>query len=241
MTSDFPYSPGPGSIPAAGDGQPAQAGAGLLGSLGILVGSVLIGVAGGLIWAQLAPRALYVVVSHGSADVVNAETTAFIAGDAVYCMIGAAGGLIIGLAGYLLVVRRPGPRSPASLRSGFGRVRAVASMAAPMGAVLAGSVIAGIIARYIGEHSGVAAFDRQLLHSPLGTHVLAPLALAGDPLAATWPTRASLPDLAFWPLAACIVAGGLTLLVVLRERSAAARYPAPLSGPQQPFDYLPRQ
>ena len=64
----------------------------LLSSLVILFGSALIGLAGGLAWTSFAPRAVYVVVGRGSADVVNPETSAFIAADAWYCLIGVAAG-----------------------------------------------------------------------------------------------------------------------------------------------------
>ena len=50
------------------------------------------------------------VTGRGSANVINPETAAFIAADAGYCLIGVAGGIIIGLAGYLLAV--PGTARP---------------------------------------------------------------------------------------------------------------------------------
>jgi hypothetical protein len=221
-TREFPYPPGPGVPSTTLNGSRPSPGAGLLSSLAILVGSVVLGLAAGYLWAQLAPQASYVVISHGSADVINPETTAFIAADAVYAMIGAVGGLIIGLAGYLLGVRRSGPW--------------------PMAAVLAGSIGAGIIARYVGEHRGLTAFNHLLLTSPVGTHLHAPLILAGDNAATTWPTSASLPALSFWPLLACLAAGGLTLIVALRDRSArtqhAARY---LSQSPPPYGGYPEQ
>jgi hypothetical protein len=213
MTSGVPFASQPDGVrPGTGTGDQA-AGNGLLWCAVILIASVLLGLAGGLVWAHLAPRAVYVVTSHGEADVINPETTAFIAADVVYCIIGAAGGLIIGLAGYLLAVRRYGP--------------------APMMAILAGSAAAAVAARWTGESSGVAAFDFKLLNSPLGTHVLAPLSLSGDASAKLLPAATSLPALAFWPLAACVVAGGLLLLRTMRERSAATRYPAPAPGSPQ--------
>ena len=190
----------------------------MLSSVLIFAGSVVIGLAGGLAWTALAPRALYVVVSRGSANVVNPETTAFIAADAWYCLIGVAGGLVIGLAGYLLAVRRYGP--------------------VPMAAILAGSTIAGIAARWVGEHQGLHRFDRQLLTTHQGTLLHAPLALAGDTSAAVWPTATSLPAMAFWPLAACAVAGGILLVTALRERSA--RSYGPQSGVSE-FPVYPGQ
>jgi hypothetical protein len=187
----------------------------------ILVGSELLGLAGGLAWARLAPRAVYVVMSRGSANVVNPETTAFIAADAWYCAIGVAGGLIIGLAGYLLAVRRYGP--------------------APMAAIFAGAVLAGIGARWIGEHQGLHQFNRQLLSTRQGTLLHAPLALAGDTSAATWPTVASFPAVAFWPLAACAIVGGIVLVGTLRDRPSAQSYVTPHtglpSGPEQVPSY----
>ena len=212
-TSELPYPPGPGR-PATGTGSGSGSRVSPLGSLvrslAILVGSALLGLAGGLAWSALAPRALYVVVGRGSADVVNPETTAFIAADAWYCLIGAAGGLLIGLAGYLLAVRRYGP--------------------APMAAILAGSVVAAIAARWVGEHQGLRQFDRQLLASHQGTVLHAPLALAGDTKAAIWPTVVSFPAVAFWPLAACLLAGGIVLIGALRDRPAARAYAGPYAG-----------
>lgn len=209
-----------GAVPDPVAGSPGSRGGSALSVLGILAGSVLAGVAGGLVWVQVAPRASYIVVAHGSANAVNPETSAFIAADLVYCAIGVVCGLAIGAAGYLMAVRRYGPW--------------------PMAAIVAGSTVAGMVARWVGEHFGLAAFNNQLLTSPLGTHLQAPLALAGDTSASTWPTVASLPDLVFWPLAACAMAGGLMLAVVLRARSAAARYAAAYPGPQ-PFGSVPGQ
>jgi hypothetical protein len=188
------------------------------GALAILIASAALGLVGGLVWAALAPRALYVVVGRGSADVVNPETTAFIAADAWFCLIGAAGGLIIGLAGYLLAVRRYGP--------------------VPMGAILAGGFGAGIAARWIGQRQGLGHFDKQLLNSHQGTLLHAPLALAGDASAALWPARGSFPAVAFWPLAAGAVAGGIMLVIAIRERRAARLYAGPL--PEPGFRAYPR-
>ena len=222
ITSEYPFEPQP-RAPRAGDARPGSrpgspAGS-VLSSLFILAGSMLIGLAGGLAWTALAPRAVYVIVGRGSANVLNPETTAFIAADAWYCLIGVAGGLIIGLAGYLLAVRRYGP--------------------VPMAAILVGSIIAGIAARWVGEHQGLNGFDRQLLTTHQGALLHAPLALAGDTSAAVWPTAASLPAMAFWPLAACAVAGGILLVTVLRDRSA--RSYGPLHAGTSHFPFNPGQ
>jgi len=180
-------------------------------SLAILIASGILGLAGGRAWAALAPRALYVVVAKGSANVVNPETTAFIAADAWFCLIGVVGGLIIGLGGYVLAVRRYGP--------------------APMVAILAGSFGAGITARFIGQRQGIGQFDRALLTTHHGTLLHAPLALAGDTSPAVWPGLGSFPAVVFWPLAAGAVAGGIVLTLALRERRAARLYAGPLPEP----------
>jgi hypothetical protein len=190
------------------------ASSGLLASLAILAGSLIVGIAGGLVWTVLAPQAVYVIIARGSANVINPETTAFIAADGWYCLIGAVGGALIGLAGYFLAVRRHGPL--------------------PMASVLIGAVIAGIAARVTGERHGLGHFNQLLLTSRPGTVLHAPLGLAGDTSAVFWPTKASVPALAFWPLAACLVAGGIVLVGVLRDRSAN-RY----QGPDEAFEPFP--
>ena len=218
ITSELPYPPRRGShVSGTGSDRRDTALRSFAGSLAILLGSALAGLAGGLIWGALAPRALYVVVGRGSADVVNPETTAFIAADACYCLIGALGGILIGLAGYLLAVRRYGPT--------------------PMAAILAGSVVAGVLARWVGEHQGLHQFDRHLLTAHQGTLLHAPLGLAGDTAAAFWPTFASLPAVAFWPLAGCLVAGGILFVSALRSRPGARAYAAGFAGPEQYTSY----
>lgn len=192
-TGQFPYPYRPEGVPSRASRGEAYT-TGLAATFGIVVGSVLIGLAGGFAWAQFAPRVAYVTVGGGSADVVNAETTAFIAGDAWYCLIGLIGGVIIGVAGYLLAVRRHGP--------------------VPMMGILAGSIAAAYTARWVGENDGVSGFNRELLSSRPGTVLHAPLSLGAQ------------GAIAFWPLAACLAAGGLLFAVTLRERAAAHRQQA---------------
>jgi hypothetical protein len=222
MTSELPHPPRRGGH-AAGAGNVSQhvVLGSIASSLGILIGSALVGLAGGLAWGTLAPRALYVVVGRGSADVVNPETTAFIAADAWYCLIGALGGILIGLAGYLLAVRRYGP--------------------APMAAILAGGAVAGGLARWVGEHQGLHQFDHQLLAAHQGAFLHAPLGLAGDTAAALWPTYASLPAVAFWPLAGGLVAGGIVFVSALRSRPGSRTYAAEYAGPERCTPYPGQQ
>jgi uncharacterized membrane protein YeaQ/YmgE (transglycosylase-associated protein family) len=184
---------------------------GVVVSIAILLGSVLIGAPGGLAWALLAPRVAYQVVSRGLADAMNPETSGFIAADAWFCLIGVICGLIIGVGGYLLGVRRHGP--------------------APMAAILLGSVGAALVARAIGQSWGVSEFDRKLLTSPAGTVVHAPLTLGGGPSGILWPA------VAFWPLAACLAAGALVLLFSSRGGGRPGRHrsarQSPLAWPDQ--------
>ena len=155
----------------------------------VIAGTALLGAATGFAWAAVAPRALVVVIGRGSADVVNAETSAFIVADAWFTLLTAVGGIISGLLGYALAVRRGG--APA------------------MGAVLVGGLAAALIAKWIGQRSGTAAFNRALVVGRPGVLQHAPLMLGG------------LGALAFWPLAAGLVAGGIEAVVLLRERRAA--------------------
>src|SRR5215471_3550741 len=115
----------------------------------VLAVSGTAGLAGGLAWARLAPRPVYQLFGQGVAYVVNVETTAFIAADAWFCLIGLLGGLVLGVAGYLLGVRRHGP--------------------AVMAAVLGGSVGAGLIARWVGQGAGLAQFNAALAAGHAGT------------------------------------------------------------------------
>lgn len=190
--SQLPYPSQPDDLGSGYGTSDPQLGASLLAALAVLAGSALVGLAGGLIWATVAPRVAYVVVGRGAADVLKVETTAFIAGDAWYCLIGGVGGLIIGAVGYLLAVRRYGP--------------------VPMAGVLAGGVGAGYIALWVGQQSGRARFYSQLLTSHQGALLHAPLVLGGS------------TDIAFWPLAACLVGGGLVLLVSSPRPSPRPRF-----------------
>jgi hypothetical protein len=151
----------------------------LVMSLATLAGTALLGVAGGFLWAAIAPRAALVVVGQGSADLVSSETSAFIAADGWYCVICLVGGVISGLLGHWLAVRRHGPVG--------------------MAAVLVGALAAGLITFWIGEQSGLATFHHLLASLPAGAHMRANLALG------------SRGAIAFWPLAAGLMAGGLEL------------------------------
>ncbi len=167
--------------------------AALVALAAVIAGTAVLGAATGFLWASLAPRALAVVVARGSANVVNPETSAFIAADGWFTLLTAAGGIISGLLGYALAVRRHG--------------------ALAMTGVLAGALAATLIAMWIGQRSGAAAFNHSLAIDRPGTLLHVPPKLGGR------------GPLAFWPLAAGLTAGGIEVIVLLRERR---RRPAPL-------------
>ena len=181
----------------------------LIAVAAVLVGTAVLGVAAGFTWAAVAPRALAVVAGRGSADVVNPETNAFIAADGWFTLLTAVGGIVSGLLGYVLTVRRHGPLA--------------------MAAVVVGGLPAALIAMWIGQQSGTAAFNHALEVGQSGVLVQAPLSLGG------------IGALAFWSLFAGLTAGGIEVISQLRERQAArARVsygppgPSPVPGTDGP-------
>ena len=137
-----------------------------------LAATAVIGIPAGYIWALLAPRALAQVVSRGAANVVNPETTAFIAADAWFVLIAAIGGLLTGIAGYLLLVRRRG--APAAL------------------GLILGGLAAAALMLWIGDNYGHAAFQHRLLTDPAGTYLHAALSLGSKGALAFWPMLVAL-------------------------------------------------
>ena len=137
-----------------------------------LAATAVIGIPAGYIWALLAPRALAQVVSRGAANVVNAETTAFIAADAWFVLIASVGGLLTGIAAYLLVVRRRG--APAAVGLILGGLGAAALM------------------WWMGENYGRAQFQHRLLTEPKGTYLHASLSLGSKGAIVFWPIFAAL-------------------------------------------------
>ncbi len=75
-----------------------------------------------------------------------------------------------------------------------------------MAAVLIGALAAGLITLWIGQQSGLSTFHHLLATLPSGAHFQAQLVLG------------SRGAIAFWPLAAGLMAGSLELTAVLRDR-----------------------
>ncbi len=132
----------------------------------------MLGVAAGLIWAAVAPRALLQEVGHGEAQVVNPETGAFIAADAWFCLIVAVGGAITGIVGYRLLVRRSGWIAAAGL--------------------VLGAVAAALLTLWTGGAIGLGTYNHLLAASPNGTFFHSSLALGAKSALAFWPGLVSL-------------------------------------------------
>jgi hypothetical protein len=132
-----------------------------------LAGSAVLGVVAGLIWAAVAPRALLQEVTSGEAQFVNAETSAFIVADAWFCLITAVGGLVTGIVGYRLLVRRAGWTAAAGL--------------------VLGAVAATLLALWTGEQIGLGTYNHLLAASPDGTFFHKSLVLGAKSALAFWP------------------------------------------------------
>jgi hypothetical protein len=131
----------------------------------------VLGVAAGLVWAAVAPRALLQEVASGEAQVVNAETSAFIVADAWFCLIAAVGGLITGVLGYRVLVRRAGWPATAGL--------------------VLGAVAAALLAMWVGENIGLGSYSHLLASSPAGAFFQASLTLSAKSALAFWPLLTS--------------------------------------------------
>jgi hypothetical protein len=84
----------------------------------------------------------------------------------------------------------------------------------PMAGVLAGGVAAAYLARWVGEQSGLATFHHLLATLPAGASLHDSLTLGAT------------GALAFWPLAAGLMAGGLEAFVTRGTHRSAAGWPA---------------
>jgi hypothetical protein len=127
----------------------------------------VLGVVAGLVWAAVAPRALLQEVAPGEAQVANPESSAFITADVWFCLIAVIGGVITGVLGYGLLVRRAG-------------------WAATAGLVL-GAVAAALLALLVGENIGLAGYNHLLASASAGTFFRASLALGAKSALAFWP------------------------------------------------------
>ena len=136
-----------------------------------LAGSAVLGLLGGLIWGEFAPRALLQEIGAGTAEVINAETRAFFGADVWFCAIGAVAGLLTGILGYLFAV---------SPREGAAR-------AAVVTALIGGSVAGTFAMLWLGQRIGLSGYDHALASSAAGTRFSSNLALGAKSALAFWP------------------------------------------------------
>jgi hypothetical protein len=163
-----------------------------------LAGSALLGLVAGLIWGEVAPRALLQEVSPGTAQLVNVETSAFIVADGWFCLISAVAGLITGLLGYrFLLAARTGARAAEGVRG-----------AAAAGLIL-GGIAGGFVMLWLGEQIGLSGYNQHLASSPAGTLFPASLGLGAK------------SALAFWPLVTAV------LILVSEWGTRRSAYPSP--------------
>jgi len=168
-----------------------------------LAGSALVGLLAGFVWGEVAPRALLQEIGAGTAELVNAETTAFIVADAWFCVIGAAAGLITGMLGYwFLLAPRAGTRGAEGTRSaqdargaqGAPRARgprnarpAGAARAAAAAGLILGGLAGALVMLWLGQQIGLSGYNHHLAASPNGTFFPASLALGAKSALAFWP------------------------------------------------------
>lgn len=137
----------------------------------VLAGSGTVGLVGGLIWGEFAPRAMLQEIGSGTAEVINAETRAFFGADVWFCAIAVIAGLLTGVLGYrFAVARRDGP-----------------ARAAVAGALIVGALAGALVMLWLGEQIGLSAYHQHLASSPDGTVFSASLALGSKSALALWP------------------------------------------------------
>ena len=132
-----------------------------------LAGSAVLGIAAGLIWAAVAPRPLLQEIARGEAELINAETTAYIVADAWFALITAVGGLITGIFGYRVLVRRAGAAAAAGL--------------------VLGAVAAALLTLWVGDNLGLATYNHLLASSQAGAVFHSSLALGAKSALVFWP------------------------------------------------------
>ena len=172
----------------------------LLSVLVIIAGSVLLGRGAGALWSAIAPRVVYQVYTLK-------PPTAYAVNPETNAFIAADGWYcFIALAGGAVI----------GLLSYLFAIRRYGP--APMVAVVLGSTAAAFVAQWVGHRlSGGPGFDHVLATSKPGELLHAPISLGSH------------GALAFWPLAAAGVAGGLELISFLRVRRRAS-YGGPMPG-----------
>jgi hypothetical protein len=136
-----------------------------------LAGSAILGLLGGVIWGEVAPRAMLQSVGGGAAEIINSETPAFIGADAWYCGIALVAGLLTGVLGYRFLVAR----------------RADGDRAAAACGLILGAVAGALVMMWLGGQFGLSAYNHSLASAPAGAVFPASLALGAKSALAFWP------------------------------------------------------
>lgn len=199
--SMLPPPGGPASPRTAGTRPGPQSGRALLVAVLTVVGSAVVGLAAGVIWSAIAPRVQYQVYTLH-------PPTAYATNPETSAFIAADGWYcVIALVGGALI----------GLLTYLFAVRRYGPYAMT-GAVI-GSVAAAFITEWVGHQaSGALGFNAVLAASKPGAYLYAPISLGSH------------GALAFWPLAAGGVAGGIGLVSMLRERRQAPYSWVPMPG-----------
>jgi hypothetical protein len=189
----LPPSGGPAGYSAVAARPGSSNGRALLAAALLVVAGALLGLLGGAIWAAAAPRVVYQVYS------LHPQPVAFATNAETSAFIAADGiYTFIALGGGTLL----------GLAGYLFGVRQYGP--APMAGVVLGAVVAAFLAKWLGPLlTGQDSFNNQLGSSKPGQLLRAPIALGAH------------GALAFWPVAAAFVAGGLELVSVMRARQAS--------------------
>jgi len=148
----------------------------VIGLVVALAGSALLGLVGGLIWSEIAPRAALQEISAGTAEVVNAETRAFIGADGWFCVIAAVAGLLTGVIGYRVGIAR---------RDGQTRIAVTIGL-------IAGAVAGSFVMLWLGQQIGLGTYQQHLEHAAAGTTFSASLVLGAKSALVFWPLLTSI-------------------------------------------------
>jgi hypothetical protein len=165
--AEVPDAPG---LPGPEDAQPGVRST-VAWSVALVAGGALLGLLCGLIWNEVAPRALLQEIGTGTAEVLNTETRAFFGADVWYAGIASVAGLLFGLAGYRFAVA---PRA--------GQARAAVAAA-----LLLGGIAGEFTMLWLGGQIGLSSYNHLLASSASGTMFSSSLALGAKSALACWP------------------------------------------------------
>ena len=148
----------------------------LIGPVVAIAASAVLGLAAGAIWNVIAPRVVLQEVSAGTAQVVSAETRAFIGADGWFCVIATVAGLLTGIIGYRLGIARRGNAGRAAVTIGL----------------IIGAVAGSYLMLWLGQRIGQSAYQHQLAGAAVGTTFNSSLVLGAKSALAFWPLFTSL-------------------------------------------------